>query len=58
MPKINRIRIVNFSYNNNNRHIMDESFNFYGGENVLLSLANGGVSPYWFRLCCSHTTQS
>jgi chromosome segregation ATPase len=42
MPKINRIRIVNFSYNNNNRHIMDESFNFYGGENVLLSLANGG----------------
>ncbi len=42
MPKINRIRIVNFSYNNNNRHILDESFNFYGGENALLSLANGG----------------
>jgi energy-coupling factor transporter ATP-binding protein EcfA2 len=42
MPKINRVRIVNFSYNNNNRHIMDETFNFFGGENVLLSLANGG----------------
>lgn len=42
MPMINRIRIVNFSYNNNNRHIIDECFNFYGGENALLSLANGG----------------
>lgn len=42
MPKINRIRIVNFSYNDNNRHIIDETFNFYGGENALLSLANGG----------------
>lgn len=42
MPKINRIRIVNFSYNNNNRHIVDEMFDFYQGENALLSLANGG----------------
>ncbi|MGB7604537.1 MAG: hypothetical protein WBL93_03575 [Lutisporaceae bacterium] len=42
MPKINRIRIVNFSYNNNNRHIIDETFDFYGGENALLSLVNGG----------------
>ena len=42
MPKINRVRIVNFSYNNNNRHIIDECFDFYGGENALLSLANGG----------------
>ena len=42
MPMINRLRIVNFSYNNNNRHIIDECFNFYGGENALLSLANGG----------------
>lgn len=42
MPMINRIRIVNFSYNNNNRHIIDECFNFYSGENALLSLANGG----------------
>jgi chromosome segregation ATPase len=42
MPKINRVRIVNFSYNNNNRHVIDECFDFYGGENALLSLANGG----------------
>ncbi|HHX50768.1 MAG TPA: hypothetical protein GX711_04955, partial [Clostridia bacterium] len=42
MPKINRIRIINFSYNNDHRHIIDETFNFYGGENGLLSLANGG----------------
>ncbi|MBE3102428.1 MAG: hypothetical protein IMZ47_09215, partial [Firmicutes bacterium] len=42
MPRINRIRIVNFSFNNNNRHILDETFDFYGGENALLSLANGG----------------
>jgi len=42
MPKINRIRITNFSYNNNNRHIIDEIFDFYNGENALLSLANGG----------------
>ena len=42
MPKINRIRIANFSYNNNRRHIVDETFDFYGGENALLSLANGG----------------
>ena len=42
MPKINRVRIANFSYNNNNRHIIDECFDFYGGENALLSLANGG----------------
>ena len=42
MPKINRVRIVNFSYNGNKRHIIDELFDFYGGENALLSLANGG----------------
>lgn len=42
MPKINRVRIVNFSYNDNNRHIVDELFDFYGGENALLSLSNGG----------------
>ena len=42
MPQINRIRIINFSYNNDNRHIIDEKFNFYQGENALLSLANGG----------------
>ncbi|SHJ68821.1 Chromosome segregation ATPase [Dethiosulfatibacter aminovorans DSM 17477] len=42
MPKINRLRITNFSYNNNRRHIIDETFDFYNGENALLSLANGG----------------
>lgn len=42
MPQINRLRIINFSYNNDNRHILDETFNFHGGENALLSLANGG----------------
>lgn len=42
MPKINRIRIINFAYNHDRRHILDETFNFYGGENALLSLANGG----------------
>ncbi|MHB1654495.1 MAG: coiled-coil domain-containing protein [Desulfitobacteriaceae bacterium] len=42
MPRINRIRIINFSYNNDSRHIQDETFNLHGGENTLLSLANGG----------------
>lgn len=42
MPQINRVRIINFSYNNDKRHIMDEKFNFYRGENALLSLKNGG----------------
>lgn len=42
MPKINRIRIVNFFYNNDSRHILDESFDFHGGDNALLNLANGG----------------
>ena len=42
MPRINRIRIVNFSYNHDSRHIVDEIFNFHGGENALLSLSNGG----------------
>ncbi|MDD4360020.1 MAG: hypothetical protein PHV50_05610 [Syntrophaceticus sp.] len=42
MPRINRIRVINFSYNNDNRHILDETFNFHGGENALLNLANGG----------------
>jgi hypothetical protein len=42
MPRINRIRVINFSYNNDSRHILDETFNFHGGENALLNLANGG----------------
>jgi DNA repair exonuclease SbcCD ATPase subunit len=42
MPSINRIRIINFSYNHDSRHIVDETFNFHGGENALLNLSNGG----------------
>lgn len=42
MPRINRIRIVNFSYNNDTRHILDETFDLHGGANALLNLANGG----------------
>ncbi len=42
MPKINRIRIVNFSYNHESRHILDECFDFHGGDDALLHLSNGG----------------
>ena len=42
MPCINRIRIINFSYNNDVRHILDETFDFHSGENALLNLSNGG----------------
>lgn len=42
MPKINRIRIINFSYNNDAREIQDEMYSFYDGENALLNLSNGG----------------
>lgn len=42
LPQINRMRIINFSYNNDKRHIIDEKFDFYQGENALLSLTNGG----------------
>lgn len=42
MPQINKVRIINFSYNNHNRHIVDETFDFYNGENALLNLKNGG----------------
>ena len=50
MPQINRIRIINFSYNNDKRHIIDESFNFYRGENALLSLKNGGGKSVLIQL--------
>jgi len=42
MPKINRIRIINFSYNGDKRLILDELFNFHQGEDALISLKNGG----------------
>jgi hypothetical protein len=42
MALINRARILNFSYNNHARQINDEIFDFFGGENALLSMKNGG----------------
>lgn len=41
MAKISKIRFVNFIYNEN-RHIYDQTFDFYKGENALLNLQNGG----------------
>lgn len=42
MPKLNSARIVNLVYNNDHRHIHNEIFNFYGGENALINMENGG----------------
>ena len=39
MPKLNRIRIANVSYDN--KYILDQPFNLYGGEHALFNLANG-----------------
>ena len=41
MAKIAKIRFVNFTYNDN-RHIYDQTFDFYNGEDTLLNLQNGG----------------
>lgn len=41
MAKISKIRFVNFTYNDN-RHIYDQTFDFYNGEDTLLNLQNGG----------------
>lgn len=41
MSKINAVRIVNLSYNNNTMKVNDETFEM-GGESTLLSLRNGG----------------
>lgn len=41
MPKISKIRFVNFTYNEN-RHIYDQTLDFYNGEDTLLNLQNGG----------------
>lgn len=40
MPKMNRIRVANIQYDG--KIIRDLHLNCYGGENVLLNLANGG----------------
>ncbi len=46
MPQISKIRIVNFQYNDGNRLIADELYNFEGENNepsdTLINLANGG----------------
>ena len=39
MPKINRIRICNVTYDG--KRIVDEMYTTYDGENILLNLANG-----------------
>ena len=41
MPRIGKIRFVNFTYNEN-RHIYDQTLDFYNGEDTLLNLQNGG----------------
>jgi len=49
MSKINALRIVNFSYNNNSMKIDDETFDL-GGESTLLSLRNGGGKSVMVQL--------
>ncbi|MDR1558409.1 MAG: hypothetical protein LBS84_01695 [Clostridiales bacterium] len=39
MPKLNRIRISNVSYDN--KYILDQLYDLYGGEHTLFNLANG-----------------
>jgi chromosome segregation ATPase len=41
MAKINKIRFINLTYNEN-RHIYNQTFNFYNGENTLMNFQNGG----------------
>lgn len=41
MPTINRIRIVNYAYNDDNRLIIDETFEYHG-KNAMMHLLNGG----------------
>ncbi len=41
MAKISKIRFINLTYNDN-RHIYNDSINFYNGENTLLNFQNGG----------------
>ncbi|WMJ89754.1 hypothetical protein [Anaerocolumna sp. MB42-C2] len=50
MAKLNRVRIINFYYNNDIRQIADETFSFFGGENSLLNLANGGGKSVLIQL--------
>lgn len=41
MPTINKIRIVNYAYNDDKRLIIDETFDFHG-KNGMMHLINGG----------------
>jgi DNA repair exonuclease SbcCD ATPase subunit len=41
MPKLSKFRVVNLIYNDT-RHIYDEVFDFSGGSNAMMLLANGG----------------
>lgn len=41
MPTINKIRIVNYAYNDDKRLIIDETFDYHG-KNGLMHLLNGG----------------
>lgn len=50
MAKLNRVRIINFYYNNDIRQIADETFSFYGGQNALINLANGGGKSVLIQL--------
>ena len=42
MPKINRIRFVNYRYNDGSRVWIDKTFRLHNGENTLFTLVNGG----------------
>ena len=42
MPKISRIRFVNYRYNDGSRIWLDKTFKLYNGENTLFTLVNGG----------------
>lgn len=41
MPRLNKVRIINFSYNNDKRVLIDETYDFLG-KNSLVLLKNGG----------------
>ena len=41
MPRINRLRIVNFRYDDDKKLISNELYEF-GGKNALINLENGG----------------
>lgn len=49
MSKINQIRMINLNYNHNTMRIDDETF-YYGGENTLMSLRNGGGKSVFVQM--------